>query len=124
MDRNRVKEITADLNVVLAEFAKKHDLEEVTFKNVKFDSTGFRTTIHAKDMMSFNDRQVDFNVKAMRMGLPTGGFGGTINVNGTTYRVLDINTRAHKYPVIAQDDNGQRYKFNGSVLDDVMVNLP
>ena len=46
-------------------------------------------------------------------------------VNGATFDSMGraINTRAHKYPVIERDDKGQSYKFSGSVLDDVMVNM-
>lgn len=46
-------------------------------------------------------------------------------VNGATFDSMGraINTIAHKYPVIERDDKGQRYKFNGSVLDDIKVNM-
>ena len=51
--------------------------------------------------------------------------GMVLLVNGATFYSMGraINTRAHKYPVIERDDKGQSYKFSGSVLDDVMVNM-
>ena len=119
MDKAKVEYLTEELRVVLKEFAKKHNLEEVDFGNVQYDDTGFKTSLKAKVKLSYHEKSKELDKKAMRMGLPKGIYGKVVYANGREFKVIDINTRARKYPVIGVDNEGNRYKFPDKVLDRV-----
>lgn len=119
MDKARVVYLREELQVVLDEFAKKHNLEEVGLGNVQYDHTGFKTSLKAKAKLSYHEKSKELDKKAMRMGLPEGIYGKTIYASGKEFKVTDINTRARKYPIIGEDEEGKRYKFPRQVLDKV-----
>lgn len=117
MDRVRVKGISDDLRNVLGEFAIKHGLESVEFKNITFDAKGFRTTITATEKLDEEEKVQDFDMKAMMVGLPKGLYGKEVNLQGETYTITGINTKARKYPIEADGEDGKRYKLPRSVVE-------
>lgn len=59
----------------------------------------------------------DFDVKAFVCGLKGRvSYGQTFEWGGETYKIVDLNTKAPKYPIIAENTKGVRYRFDKSVL--------
>lgn len=58
----------------------------------------------------------EFAGKASQVGIPTDCWGKTLTYMGETYKVIDIKTRNHKYPVIAEK-GGKRYKLSPSIVN-------
>ena len=44
-------------------------------------------------------------------GLPKGYYGRTLFDGNKKYKVVDVNTRARTVPIIAEDEDGNRYKL-------------
>lgn len=117
MDRAKAKAMATDLQKVLDKFAEEQGLESITFNNIRFDSTGFKTTITVNEKLSLDDKEEMFDSKAMLMGLPKGLGNKIFNYNGSSYKIKDINTKAKKYPVIAMDlSTNNLYKFGSDTL--------
>lgn len=111
MDRATVKLVTEDLRSVLEDFAKKHNLESADFKNVTFDSKGFRTTLHVLEKLDEETKVEEFDKKAVRVGLPKGLAEKEVTFNGQRFIIKDINVKARKYPIVAEGVGGGLFKL-------------
>lgn len=62
--------------------------------------------------------QRDFEIKAFICGLKDRvSYGQTFVWKGNIYKVIDLNTKAPKYPIVAENINtGVNYRFNTDVL--------
>ena len=91
-------------------------LGKITYTDIQF-STKINATVLAKgkskDQMVF-EKYCDF------YGLKPGDFGKTFSLNAKTFKLLSINPKAKKYPIIGVDKQGAKYKFD---LDAVKNNI-
>lgn len=59
-------------------------------------------------------RARDFRSQAFLYGLQAEDLGRTFTSNGKTFTITGLNRKAKKYPIIADDVDGNSYKFPAS----------
>lgn len=61
----------------------------------------------------------EFETKAFMCGLKGKvSYGQTFEYNRDTYKIIDLNTRAPKFPIVAENiKNGKQYRFPADVLN-------
>jgi hypothetical protein len=85
--------------------------------NAECFSLGFEFRV-ARDHAEEGDR-AEFGLHAHLYGLTPDDFGRRFSSNGRFYAVIGFMPRNRKYPVLARDDSGSRYKFPSAVLEDL-----
>ena len=69
--------------------------------------------------LSKRAQEKDFEIKAFICGLKGSvTLGQTFDLDGTKYTIVDLNTRAPKYPIVAENNKGQRFRFTKECLGD------
>ncbi len=58
----------------------------------------------------------EFEKFAPLMGIDVDAFGKVFMVNGQMFEAVGIKPRSPKYPIIGEDENGEKYKFSADVL--------
>lgn len=92
----------------LAEVAEKYGLTLVRERG-SFDRDGSSFTFKASfKVMTEGGQPADFAKKARRLGLPEDCWGAEVEMSEGMCRVIGINLRARKYPVLTQKLNGER----------------
>jgi hypothetical protein len=114
--RQDVKALRIKLDTVLAEFAEKEGLGEVSAGHASFSGNNitFKLNISAKDEDGnvITKEAEDFRFCAYRYGLQPDDLGKTFKRAGETYEIVGCKPRAHKYPILAKSmRNGKVYKF-------------
>lgn len=97
--------IINDINAALAPVAKRYGLRDLKLGRVSYSNAEFRTSINAK--IADEDSEVAKN----RMLTLSKSIGYLENImgremfaqNGDKYRVIDINTKKRKYPIVAEN---------------------
>lgn len=118
MTRSEVRSINAELEKVLAKFGKKHDMA-FNIKSCRFDDTGMRYTIESAVLSedAGDGEEALFEREARKVrGLNGSEYGETFKNRNSIFTIVGCNGRAKKYPLIAENRNGTRYKFPLSVL--------
>src|SRR5699024_3553843 len=111
MNKQEVSRIRMELSKVLEQFAKDNGLKSVDIGTCRYDSIGFTTKLTVVGDVSEDTVLVDFDKKASMFGLPKGYYGRTLFDGNKKYKVVDVNTRARTLPIIAEDEDGKRYKL-------------
>lgn len=117
------KEIKAALDAV----AQKHNLA-ISMGNVRFSpfSTRFSkiefvpknpTTALSQPSISSMDpyntvESRSYISNAYKYNLPMNGLGKKFSANGKMYTIIGLKPSFRKYPVIAADNSGRRFKFS------------
>lgn len=117
MDRQKVQYLREKLSKTLQTFAEENGLESATFNNITFDQTSFKTTLHINEKVDKDTKIKEFDMKASIMALPQGLYNKEITFQDQTFIVKDINTRAKKYPIIAEGQNGTSYKLPPNAVE-------
>ena len=111
MNKQEVGRIRMELSKVSEQFAKDNGLKSVDIGTCRYDSIGFTTKLTVVGGVSEDTLSVDFDKKASMFGLPNGYYGRTLFDGNKKYKVVDVNTRARTVPIIAEDEDGNRYKL-------------
>lgn len=62
-------------------------------------------------------KEREFEAKAFMCGLKGRiSYGQTFEWGGETYKIIDLNTKAPKYPIIAENSKGVNYRFGKDVI--------
>lgn len=107
LDRQILKEIHLDLNKALTEIAKKRGLDSLTIGAISYSEDKFTarlTGISSKETL----------VNKMGGALGQGKldlFNKSFTNLGKRYTIVDVKLSSPKFPIIAVDENGKRYKF-------------
>jgi hypothetical protein len=80
----------------------------VTFK-IEVALVGENGEVKSKEAESFKKFAVVY-------GLKEEDFGKSFKSNGHTYKICGLKTKSGKYPVIAERDNGRRFKFGAEYV--------
>ena len=88
--------------------------------SIKFDDFSFSGKIEARIFrdakeVEKEDRK-EFEELCSIAGLKPSDYNRAFTSNGKVYRVCGISPRARKYPVVAVNDKGRKYKFEPSVV--------
>ena len=85
----------------------------------------FVFSIEGADEMAFarDARYVSAMVNGEVKTLQGEDLGVTFNCNGTLYKLVGVNLRAPKYPVLGQRlEDGKRFKFGTATVRDIIEN--
>jgi hypothetical protein len=105
--KQNLNEVRAEIDKALLEVGNKLGID-LSIGSIRFDSSLFRTTLSA------NVRKT----QAPGDPAPKGGvIGRKFYSNGVQFTVVEVNYRRFKYPIVAVNANGIRYKFTENVLE-------
>ena len=102
LDRENLKDIHSDINEALSIIAKKKGLDSISIGSMSFSDNKFTTRITG----------ISSKEDLKRQGLP---IGKKFTNLGKEYTIVDVKQRSPKYPIIAEDISGKKYKFPMSV---------
>lgn len=122
--RATCKNIRTDLDVALAEVAKKHGLSARSLSG-SFDDDTFTVRCEfatVGDDGSVNDKGAnDFRRYAPQFGLPADALGQTfVSPKSGPMKIVGLKPRSPKFPVIAEDESGKRYKFTADSVKQLL----
>lgn len=120
MNRDEVKELRSALDKVLegSEVAKKYKIE---LGSCRFNSGNATFKLIVSSLSSTGDALVpmvtDFKNRCNEFGVKRTALGAKFTVaDGTVYTLVGLEPRKHKFPFIALNPAGQRYKFPVSAI--------
>lgn len=113
---------TIKINSVIDKL-KQALLEIEKSENIKFEfgSTSYNIaefTINLRGKTNEKDEKVEkvYQSICQRLGFTQNVLGMSFESGSKTFTVVDIKTKNFKYPIIAQDKAGQRYKYSVSSI--------
>jgi len=114
--RKNLKEIRADIDEALVGVGEKYGIE-LSAKNASFtpNTCTFKLELGVvgSDGVTSSKEAESYKVNAGLFGLDPNWLGETFTANGKTFKVIGLNTRAKKYPVVVQEVGSDgRYKFS------------
>lgn len=110
-DKANLKTIRRDVEAALAEVAKKHNIN-FEVGGIRFFATTFKCTLSA----STENAKSDAVESAGIWNGIDAKIGDTFTTMGRTFKIVDYHRRKHKYPWIAEDNMGNRFKFSNDQI--------
>lgn len=123
-DNNNLKEVRKKIETALKILGDEMDVF-LTIGNIRYDSNSFRTTLSA----TMKPKMVTVVENGLTLTGPPAGVGPTGTYigrkfksnKGIEYTIHAINYRQYKYPVIAADASGNKFKFKEDVLERLLA---
>lgn len=119
-NRTNVKKLRTDLNTEFEKIGKKLGLT-LNFGNITFDSSEVRFKLHIHERVAgaspekqkMNADMMNFAKKCCKYNLMPSDYGKTFkSLTGKTFKIVGLNTRAQRYPIICEDvSTGKKYKI-------------
>lgn len=117
-DKHTIEKMQYEALRHLETFAKQRGLEVVLKRNAYNDYSCDLTFRFQQPTPEGLDRQkIEFCALASLFDLNDDDYLKPFTFNGKHFRLCGIKPNNRKYPIIAMDDNDQKYKFEASVLD-------
>ena len=113
--RPMLKTLRVEIDAALKEVLEKHGLSG-SIGNIKFDDSSFRTTLTVNAGDVSDAAEAEFKKHCKFFGLEASDFGREFTSNGRKFTVCGIKPRALKYPILAVDARGSKYKFHASAI--------
>lgn len=116
-DRPIVKNLRTELDELLKTFGEKHGII-VQMGNARFtaNSVNWKMTMVALNSVGADDNQsleaVQFLSNCTIYGLEKSDLNSKIILRGQPNKIVGLNPRRHKYPVICENNNGTRYVYS------------
>lgn len=110
INRNKVREINADLLEALKSVAEKHNCT-VSSRGGRFGETSFTPKIEFT--LITDNETVTESLKALRVYRPELE-GKTFMSNGKRFTIDGFKPQSPKFPILASNAMGKRYKFSES----------
>jgi hypothetical protein len=117
-DKKNVKDIRQAVREALGEVGKKYGIVFNAENTIRFDNNEMTLKLEAKTVAGA-DPLVQFKKEAKRLGIDPVYYGATFPFRGENFQIVELSSRSHKYPIIAQNSKGQKYKFGADMLDKV-----
>jgi hypothetical protein len=119
MDRKKVKQIREALNDV--DFS---EIEKIFGVKVKFNGASFSSSnvVFKVELSEVTDGEVQtpevvaFKTNAAFYGLSPEDLGAEFKHGRKKYKIVGLKTRNRKFPIIAEDSNGNRYKMPADLV--------
>lgn len=119
LSRQKVREIMADCEEALKAVAEKHGFE-LARRSCSYTEhempVAFRLVEVGEDGNALTREAGAFEQLKKFYGLEGVSVGDTFKNRGRIFRVTGLNSRAPKYPVLAEDLQGKKYKFPAEVV--------
>lgn len=107
-DRSKVKEIHKDIVDALNQIAKKHGMHSLGTGTLSFNDSKFTVRVTGIAAVDTSDVTVVPATSTSSNPFMNRVFMST---SGKKFTVCDYKPQNHKYPIIANNENGTRYKF-------------
>ncbi len=119
IQRSDLRAIAADINAALETVGEKHGIT-LTTGNSTYSDRDF--TMRLKGVVCVGDDgeaidgdQLIFERESILIGVSADKYGTTFDNLGKTFTICGLNRKAKKYPIIAKDAAGKKYKFPAAV---------
>lgn len=120
-DRSKVKQIHKDINDALQLIAKKHGMHSLRTGTLSFDDAKFTVRVTGVSSLSAFTSTSDVIKPAITTN-PLSLMDKTfISPTGKKFTVCDYQPSNRKYPIIAKNDSGTRYKFTMSQVTQNLI---
>jgi len=106
--------IRAEIDAALASVLTKYGLA-AELGNIKFSDQDFRAQITVNTGSAADGAKRKFDDYAYRFGLTGNEFGKFIASGGKKYKIIGLNPKSRKYPIIATNNAGSQYKFTADM---------
>lgn len=121
MTKEQVKQLRSEINDALKTVGDKHNLTVQIGRSITYDDAGFTARIEGVEVTNPDDKDAVERAKFERdvsrvYGVEKDDFHRSFSHNGTRFKLVGVNPKAKKYPIIGKNGNGTRYKFPLSVL--------
>jgi hypothetical protein len=100
----RVKALRQEIDAALAPIAKKYGLEGLSLRRITYGPAEFRSSIEVKlantDSEAYQKRMMDLSKV---LGFSESLYGRFVyGSDGKKYKIIDINTKKRKYPLVGE----------------------
>ena len=120
LTRAQFKTFRKDFEDAVVGLEQKYGLT-LSLGKITYSDTEFRTPLTAtKVIEGKTSEQVQFEEHASLFGLKPEDFGKTFTVDGKEYKLIGLCPSAPKWPVVGQRVDGERFKFKGAVLQQII----
>jgi hypothetical protein len=111
-DRPNVKAIHADINAALKTIAQKHGLLSLSTGTLSYSDEKFTVRVTGLAPIDASKTKIE-TVSTKPIGSHPSSLIGShfMAVNGTKFKVIDYKASRPKYPIVAENAAGTRYKF-------------
>lgn len=113
-DKAACRQLAEDVQAAVQAVAKKHGLT-LERAGGRFNPTEFtqklKWTIGDKAAVT-KQAKADWDMHCEVLGLKPEHFGKEVHCKGQAWRVCGLNPRRSRYPVLAEDSNGQRLRLS------------
>lgn len=125
LDLEMTKDLMSKLDIVLKQFAEENDLKKIVIKTTKYDSSNgeIKANIHMEIKQSEEEEISKFEMESMIIGLAPDSYGKKITVQGREFTIVEIKRQNRKFPIIAIDENGGRYKFAVDLVNEKVLDI-
>lgn len=115
MDRDKVRHLHEAITKALQDVAAKENVK-IEFGSRRFDSLTFHTKMTVTDLSEIEliNRRVVTDSK--QVGFTRGIIGLEFESKGEVFTIVEIRRSNRKYPIIATNKSGKRYKFSASMV--------
>jgi len=103
--------INAALTDALSELGLTADIG-----NIKYGEADFNCKLTVSCGSDADAAQREWDKYAPMLGLTSEDFGKTFSQDGKLFTVVGIKPKSPKFPIIAMDASGTRYKFTKAVM--------
>ena len=115
MNREIVREIMTDAQAALNEVAKKYHLAAGNVR-ASFTDTSVKLTVEVSDVgaggVVLSREALELQKYAEMFGLPKDAYGKEFVDAGHKYKLVGLASRRSRFPVIAERDDGKKYKLS------------
>ena len=126
MDRKIAKIVQDEAAAALVAIAAKHGMTVRAHGGQLADiSMVLKFEFKTADTAAIADAEkAEFEACAAIFGLEAGDFGATFHANGQTYKVVGLNLKRRKYPIVVENAQGKRQLFTDMVVDRIKLAAP
>jgi hypothetical protein len=128
-DRNTVKNLRVELDDLLKKFGEKHGIMIQTgtarFTN---SNVNWKLTMVAPGAVSCGGddtgstiQETEFLLHCNSYGMQKSDLNTTIILRGQPNKIVGLNPRRHKYPIICENQNGTRYVYTASEVNQALL---
>lgn len=118
-DRSNIEEMRKEINRQLAILEKTYGVSiqvgRIRFSDVSFKANLEATLLHPESTAGDSAEEIEFKRACFRVGLKPEHYNQKVKLHGKFAglkgRITKINTRAKKYPVVIQLDDGRMVKM-------------
>jgi hypothetical protein len=119
LTHDNIRELREKLQAVLDEFAKSNDLQATvgaasfTPNNVRFQ---LDLSVVGEDGEAITREAETFRLHAQSFGFSPDQLGEPFLHNGKRLKIVGLNIRSTRFPIIAADEEGKRYKYPAELV--------